>query len=203
MKPSIVTSYSINTFSFFSKMINLSVPDTVDERAVNKPQSGKALNIYKIHENMTLALNSARSIGCNIVNIGAEDLEQGKPHLVLGLLWQIIRVSLLMLILIIFYDKNTILCVSFFSHLDCNLHLTSALIPFILYTKRKKITYYTCQLFLSQMCEISLRHDQDFPKRNNHFRRVPTISRRHLNIAENVRRCSDEMVSSPSNLNAN
>ena len=75
-------------------MINLSVPDTIDERAVNKPKSGK-LSIYKIHENMTLALNSARSIGCNIVNIGAEDLEKGKPHLILGVLWQIIRVSLL------------------------------------------------------------------------------------------------------------
>lgn len=74
-------------------MINLSVPDTVDERAINKPQSGKSLSIYKIHENMTLALNSARSIGCNIVNIGAEDIEKGKPHLVLGVLWQIIRVS--------------------------------------------------------------------------------------------------------------
>lgn len=77
---------------FLSKMINLSVPDTVDERAINKPKSGK-LSIYKIHENMTLALNSASSIGCNIVNIGAEDLEKGKPHLVLGVLWQIIRVS--------------------------------------------------------------------------------------------------------------
>jgi len=74
-------------------MINLSAPDTVDERAINKPQAGKTLSIYKIHENMTLALNSARSIGCNIVNIGAEDLEKGKPHLVLGVLWQIIRVS--------------------------------------------------------------------------------------------------------------
>ena len=81
-------------FLFSSKMINLSVPDTVDERAINKPQAGKSLSIYKIHENMTLALNSARSIGCNIVNIGAEDIEKGKPHLVLGVLWQIIRVSL-------------------------------------------------------------------------------------------------------------
>lgn len=79
-----------------SKMINLSVPDTVDERAINKPKSGKSLSIYKIHENMTLALNSAQAIGCNIVNIGAEDLEQGKPHLVLGVLWQIIRVSLIL-----------------------------------------------------------------------------------------------------------
>lgn len=76
------------------KMINLSVPDTVDERAINKPKSGKSLSIYKIHENMTLALNSAQAIGCNIVNIGAEDLEQGKPHLVLGVLWQIIRIGL-------------------------------------------------------------------------------------------------------------
>ena len=78
----------------FSKMINLSAPDTVDDRAINKPKDGK-LSIYKVHENMTLALNSARSIGCNIVNIGAEDLEKGKPHLVLGVLWQIIRVSVI------------------------------------------------------------------------------------------------------------
>lgn len=69
-------------------MINCSTPGTIDERTINK---GK-LNIYQIHENLTLALNSAQSIGCNIVNIGTEDLQTGKPHLVLGLLWQIIRV---------------------------------------------------------------------------------------------------------------
>ena len=45
-----------------------------------------------MHENLTLVLNSAMAIGCNIVNIGAEDLIDAKPHLVLGLLWQIIRV---------------------------------------------------------------------------------------------------------------
>lgn len=74
---------------FYSKLINSSIPNTVDERAINK---GK-LSIYTIHENQTLALNSASSIGCNIVNIGPEDLVEGKPHLVLGLLWQVIRVS--------------------------------------------------------------------------------------------------------------
>ncbi len=73
------------------KLINVSVPDTVDERAINR---GKKLNIYTKQENLTLALNSARSIGCSIVNIGAEDLARGTPHLVLGLLWQIIRVGL-------------------------------------------------------------------------------------------------------------
>lgn len=73
-----------------SKMINKSQPGTIDERTINKTN----LSVYRVHENLTLALNSAQSIGCNIVNIGADDLERGKPHLVLGLLWQIIRVRL-------------------------------------------------------------------------------------------------------------
>ena len=70
-------------------MINKSCDNTIDERAINK---GSKLSIYQIHENLTLALNSARAIGCNVVNIGPDDLNAGKPHLVLGLLWQIIRV---------------------------------------------------------------------------------------------------------------
>lgn len=64
------------------KMINLSVPDTIDERAINK----KKLTPFIIQENLNLALNSASAIGCHVVNIGAEDLRAGKPHLVLGLL---------------------------------------------------------------------------------------------------------------------
>jgi hypothetical protein len=72
------------------KLINTSVPNTVDERAINKTK----LNVYRIHENQTLALNSASAIGCNIVNIGADDLIEGRPHLVLGLLWQVIRIGL-------------------------------------------------------------------------------------------------------------
>ncbi|KAG9478353.1 hypothetical protein GDO78_013383 [Eleutherodactylus coqui] len=72
------------------KMINLSVPDTIDERAINK----KKLTPFTIQENLNLALNSASAIGCHVVNIGAEDLKAGKPHLVLGLLWQIIKIGL-------------------------------------------------------------------------------------------------------------
>ncbi|EDO32484.1 predicted protein [Nematostella vectensis] len=72
------------------KLINWSVPHTIDERAINM----KKLNVYTIHENQTLVLNSAMAIGCNIVNIGAEDLIEGKPHLVLGLMWQVIRIGL-------------------------------------------------------------------------------------------------------------
>ncbi|XP_078415609.1 plastin-2 [Cetorhinus maximus] len=72
------------------KMINLSVPDTIDERTINK----KKLTPFTIQENLNLALNSASAIGCHVVNIGAEDLKEGKPHLVLGLLWQVIKIGL-------------------------------------------------------------------------------------------------------------
>ncbi|MGH0151080.1 UNVERIFIED_CONTAM: hypothetical protein FKN15_027350 [Acipenser sinensis] len=72
------------------KMINLSVADTIDERAINK----KKLTPFTIQENLNLALNSASAIGCHVVNIGALDLREGKPHLVLGLLWQIIKIGL-------------------------------------------------------------------------------------------------------------
>uniref|UniRef100_A0A8C5E6G4 Plastin-3 n=1 Tax=Gouania willdenowi TaxID=441366 RepID=A0A8C5E6G4_GOUWI len=73
------------------KMINLSVPDTIDERTINK---GEKLSMFKKQENLNLALNSASAIGCHVVNIGALDLREGKPHLVLGLLWQIIKIGL-------------------------------------------------------------------------------------------------------------
>ncbi|XP_058471852.1 plastin-1 [Solea solea] len=72
------------------KMINLSQPDTIDERVINT----KKLTTFKMTENLILGLNSASAIGCTVVNIDAHDLMAGKPHLVLGLLWQIIKVGL-------------------------------------------------------------------------------------------------------------
>lgn len=72
------------------KMINLSQPDTIDERVINT----KKLTTFKMTENLVLALNSASAIGCTVVSIDAHDLMAGKPHLVLGLLWQVIKVGL-------------------------------------------------------------------------------------------------------------
>lgn len=72
------------------KLINLAVPGTIDERAINK----KNLNTYTKLENLTLALMSSQAIGCNIINIDNIDLSKGTAHLVLGLLWQIIRIGL-------------------------------------------------------------------------------------------------------------
>ena len=72
-------------------MINDAVPGTVDERAINKTK----LNAFRIGENQTLVLNSSRSIGCNVINISSVDLMEGTNHLVLGLMWQIIKIGLL------------------------------------------------------------------------------------------------------------
>ncbi|XP_048844394.1 plastin-1 isoform X2 [Brienomyrus brachyistius] len=72
------------------KMINLSQPDTIDERVINT----KKLTTFTMTENLVLALNSASAIGCTVINIDAQDLMSGKPHLVLGLLWQIIKIGL-------------------------------------------------------------------------------------------------------------
>jgi len=74
------------------KLINASIKGTIDERAINK---GANLNTFKITENQNLCINSAKAIGCNVINVGAGDLMEGKVHLVLGLIWQIIRIGLM------------------------------------------------------------------------------------------------------------
>ncbi|XP_042010361.1 fimbrin-1-like isoform X3 [Salvia splendens] len=74
------------------KLINVAVPGTIDERAINKK---KVLNPWERNENHTLCLNSAKAIGCTVVNIGTQDLVEGRPHLVLGLISQIIKIQLL------------------------------------------------------------------------------------------------------------
>ncbi|KAI3716166.1 hypothetical protein L6452_23304 [Arctium lappa] len=74
------------------KLINVAVPGTIDERAIN---TKKVLNPWERNENHTLCLNSAKAIGCTVVNIGTQDLAEGRPHLLLGLISQIIKIQLL------------------------------------------------------------------------------------------------------------
>ncbi|KAK4799878.1 hypothetical protein SAY86_025243 [Trapa natans] len=74
------------------KLINIAVPGTIDERAIN---TKRVLNPWERNENHTLCLNSAKAIGCTVVNIGTQDLVEARPHLVLGLISQIIKIQLL------------------------------------------------------------------------------------------------------------
>ncbi|GAB4859370.1 Fimbrin-5 [Ancistrocladus abbreviatus] len=74
------------------KLINIAVPGTIDERAINMK---KVLNPWERNENHNLCLNSAKAIGCTVVNIGTQDLVEGRHHLVMGLISQIIKIQLL------------------------------------------------------------------------------------------------------------
>lgn len=96
-----------------SKLINDSVPDTIDERVLNKPAGasskpaapghrrgpslgGRAgLNNFQMTENNNIVIASAKGIGCSVVNIGSSDISEGTEHLILGLIWQIIRRGLM------------------------------------------------------------------------------------------------------------
>ncbi|EXJ53843.1 fimbrin [Cladophialophora yegresii CBS 114405] len=79
-----------------SKLINDSVPDTIDERVLNKPgKKIKTLNAFHMTENNNIVIESAKGIGCSVVNVGAGDIIEVREHLILGLIWQIIRRGLL------------------------------------------------------------------------------------------------------------
>ncbi|KAL4806958.1 calponin homology domain-containing protein [Aspergillus unguis] len=79
-----------------AKLINDSVPDTIDERVLNKSgKKIKELNAFHMTENNNIVINSAKGIGCSVVNIGSGDIIEVREHLILGLIWQIIRRGLL------------------------------------------------------------------------------------------------------------
>ncbi|KAI5674739.1 hypothetical protein M9H77_15103 [Catharanthus roseus] len=64
------------------KLINVAVPGTIDERAINMK---RVLNPWERNENHTLCLNSAKAIGCTVVNIGTQDLVEGRIQLLADL----------------------------------------------------------------------------------------------------------------------
>lgn len=67
--------FLINLVISPSKLINVAVPGTIDERAINTKQ---VLNPWERNENHTLCLNSAKAIGCTVVNIGTQDLVEAR-----------------------------------------------------------------------------------------------------------------------------
>ncbi|TLS27316.1 hypothetical protein PpBr36_05319 [Pyricularia pennisetigena] len=79
-----------------AKLINDSVPDTIDERVLNRPgKKTKNLNHFQMTENNNIVIESAKGIGCSVVNIGSGDIIEVREHLILGLIWQVIRRGLL------------------------------------------------------------------------------------------------------------
>lgn len=41
-----------------------------------------------------MCINSAKAIGCTVVNIGSKDIIDGNPMLIFALMWQVVRMKL-------------------------------------------------------------------------------------------------------------
>ncbi|KAI3659330.1 hypothetical protein MP638_003204 [Amoeboaphelidium occidentale] len=77
------------------KLISVSVPNSIDEKKIVKHFRDEKSKPYNQLINLNLCLDAARSIGAVVVNVGAEDIMEGKPYLIFGLLWQIIKIGML------------------------------------------------------------------------------------------------------------
>eukprot|EP01088_Endostelium_zonatum_P016127 TRINITY_DN422_c0_g1_i4.p1 TRINITY_DN422_c0_g1~~TRINITY_DN422_c0_g1_i4.p1 ORF type:complete len:720 (+),score=261.57 TRINITY_DN422_c0_g1_i4:3-2162(+) len=74
-----------------SKLINKVVPNTIEERKIVK----KPNRIFDIIENHNLTIEGAKKIGCKFISMRAQDFVEKHAHLVLSILWQILRIALL------------------------------------------------------------------------------------------------------------
>eukprot|EP00485_Elphidium_margaritaceum_P020574 CAMPEP_0202725820 /NCGR_PEP_ID=MMETSP1385-20130828/184297_1 /ASSEMBLY_ACC=CAM_ASM_000861 /TAXON_ID=933848 /ORGANISM="Elphidium margaritaceum" /LENGTH=622 /DNA_ID=CAMNT_0049392025 /DNA_START=93 /DNA_END=1961 /DNA_ORIENTATION=- len=79
-----------------ARFINMIESDTIDWRAVNYKKKG-GLNQYHVIENQNLNIAAAKAIGLRIYNLSAEDLRDAakNPILVLGFMWQAVKMQLL------------------------------------------------------------------------------------------------------------
>jgi hypothetical protein len=75
------------------KLVNGVEPDTIAPKAITQKTK---LNRFEINQNIDAALDGCRRLKLQIVNVGAEDVISGTAfHLVLGVLWQLVRLDLL------------------------------------------------------------------------------------------------------------
>ncbi|EGR28526.1 hypothetical protein IMG5_173430, partial [Ichthyophthirius multifiliis] len=73
------------------KLINITQPGALDVTKINT----KNPNIFKINENLNMAISSAQKIGCVCINIHNQSIMEKSEHIILGLLWQIVKIQLL------------------------------------------------------------------------------------------------------------
>jgi len=78
------------------KFVNLIKPDALDTRALNYPKGEKGMSVFKINENLNLVINATKSLGVAVINVGCTDIREVKnPSMILGLLWQMVKLHLL------------------------------------------------------------------------------------------------------------
>jgi len=76
----------------FAKLINRAASGTIDMRAMN---TKVPLNVFQIKENLNLVIQSSKAIGCKIVSIFPETILEKREYIILGMLWQILKLCVL------------------------------------------------------------------------------------------------------------
>ena len=75
------------------KLINKAQEGTIDERVINTKEK---MNIFQQVENLNLAISAAKSIGLNVIGINYDSILDGKNYImVLGLMWQVVKLAVL------------------------------------------------------------------------------------------------------------
>ena len=73
-------------------LVNSAVPNTIDFKKLNVKDK---LNVYQKTENAQKFIVGAKSIGCQVVNMRAQDIVEGNKVLVYGIIWQVMKIQLL------------------------------------------------------------------------------------------------------------
>ena len=75
------------------KLINKAQEGTIDDRVINTKEK---MNIFQQVENLNLAISAAKSLGLNVIGINYDTFLNGKNYImILGLMWQIVKVVVL------------------------------------------------------------------------------------------------------------
>ena len=75
------------------KLINKAQEGTIDERVINTKEN---MNVFQQVENLNLAISAAKSIGLNVIGINYDSILSGKNYImVLGLMWQVVKIVVL------------------------------------------------------------------------------------------------------------
>ena len=64
----------------------------IDPRALNRQAN---INVYQVKENLNMALAAAKALGIKLVGIDSNDFINKVPHMMLGCLWQTIRMCII------------------------------------------------------------------------------------------------------------
>eukprot|EP01155_Anaeramoeba_flamelloides_P053542 Anaeramoba_flamelloidesc43067_g8_i2.p1 GENE.c43067_g8_i2~~c43067_g8_i2.p1 ORF type:complete len:921 (+),score=276.47 c43067_g8_i2:799-3561(+) len=84
--------YEVRDGILFAKIIDKYFKGTINmRRIVQKPR----LNKFELINNLNLVLQASKKLGIKLVNIGPEDILEKREHLILGLTWQVVKVSLM------------------------------------------------------------------------------------------------------------